>query len=194
MTAPVFYDVEASGLNAHSFPIEVGWSEMLANGQLVARSVLIRPPIAWQERIGAWDPAAQEIHGISLDQLRDEGLPPREVTTLLNEALFDRTLHSDSPEFDGRWMEELFYEAGAVMDFTLSTIGADTLVVAAASKMGDLDYTAAERLAHLRAPKTHRAADDSRYWAYLWKLVREGHKAGADARPAFGRTRDASLR
>ena len=186
---PVFLDLEASGLGPDCYPIEVGWAAVNNSGVIVSEAILIRPPEARMLR-GVWDPLAQQLHGISLDELRSQGRDPMDVARLMNAALVGRTLYSDSP-FDRMWLQALFEEAHERMDFEIAAKGADTVVVELADRLGtgDLDYTAAEREAARLAPRTHRAAADATYWATLWKLVRDGYRAEPDARPDLGSVR-----
>jgi hypothetical protein len=178
---PVFCDVEASGLGERGYPIEVGWASVDAVGVIVRESHLIRPTEEWLASSG-WDPVAEEIHGISLDLLIGKGRSAHEVALQMNRALAGREVHSDSP-FDARWVTALFDEAGVEPAFFFSSKGADTVIVeyAAASGMGDLDYSAAEAEANRLAPRTHRAADDAAYLATFFKLVRDGFRAGQGA-------------
>jgi hypothetical protein len=113
-----------------------------------------------------------------------------DVARLMNSALAGRILYADSP-FDQMWLQALFEEAHERMDFEIAAKGADTVVVELADRLGtgDLDYTAAEREAARLAPRTHRAEADARYWATLWKLVRDGYRAEPGARPDLGSVR-----
>lgn len=101
-TEPLFIDVEASSLR-DGFPVEVGWcSADLLRGA----TYLIRPPDDWVARL-AWSREAQDLHTLTLDRLRAEGLPPDEVAARLAEDLAG-VLHSDNPAFDGGWLGMLF--------------------------------------------------------------------------------------
>jgi DNA polymerase III epsilon subunit-like protein len=185
---PVFLDLEASGLGPDCYPIEVGWAAVNNSGVIVSEAILIRPPEEWMLR-GVWDPLAQQLHGISLDDLRC-GRDPVDVARRMNAVHESRVLYSDSP-FDGVWLRALFKEANERMEFEIAAKGADTLVVELADRLrtGDLDYTAAEHEAARLAPRTHRAAADAAYWATLWKLVQDGYRAKPGTRPELGGVR-----
>jgi DNA polymerase III epsilon subunit-like protein len=189
LLSPVFLDIEASGLAADCYPIEVGWASVDGAGAIVTDAMLIRPPEEWLVR-GAWDPIAQQLHGISLDDLLRVGKYPMDVAQRMNERLRGRILYSDSA-YDGDWVQRLFEDANERMAFEMALKSADTLIVELADRLaiGDLDYTAAEREAARRAPRTHRAAADATYWATLWRLVRDGYRAEPDARPELGSIR-----
>jgi hypothetical protein len=57
-----------------------------------------------------WDPDAEKLHGISLEQLHAQGHPPFEVARRMNEVLAGRELFSDAPADDARWLRIIFDE------------------------------------------------------------------------------------
>ncbi|MFA9462415.1 hypothetical protein [Thiohalorhabdus methylotrophus] len=70
-----FLDCEASSLDEwHSYPIEVAWGSVTTG---TIHSYLIGPTgmADWTD----WDPAAQDVHGLSRALLAEHGLPPRQV-------------------------------------------------------------------------------------------------------------------
>ena len=88
-----FVDLEASGLHAGSYPIEVGWCGL----DLEPVSTLVRPLPEWER--GGWDRNSEAVHGISRKDL--EGAPPAaEVGRMLARALEGRTVYSGAPGFD----------------------------------------------------------------------------------------------
>ncbi|MDD1795126.1 hypothetical protein L4D06_09505 [Enterovibrio makurazakiensis] len=115
----VTLDFEASGLTDASYPIEVGFS--LPDGASV--SLLINPdssPEAWQY----WDDYAEfEIHGISRDCLKINGLSVFDVCAHLNNTLcyFDDVL-CDS-QWDLFWLGRLYKAAHMRPTFTLTEVG-----------------------------------------------------------------------
>lgn len=117
----IFFDLEASGLSAASYPIEVAW-KCPETGD--SDNFLINPDTvtAWEY----WDEFAEELHGIDLERLQSEGISAVEACLRLNEALSGKTLISDALEFDSFWIRRLF-EAGCVKQaFRLS--GLDQLL------------------------------------------------------------------
>ena len=68
LRAYVFLDVEASGLHAGSYPIEVGWCGL----DLVATSFLIRPHASWTE--DDWSVTSERVHGITRPQVMPKAL------------------------------------------------------------------------------------------------------------------------
>ncbi len=115
LSAIVFLDIEASGLQPGCFPIEVGYVHA---HDLTARSVLVRPEVSWLED-GIWDEVAEELHGVSLDQLAREGESADSVAAMLNTALVGKAVFSDAPGFDRHWLEMLFAESPWSMGFEL---------------------------------------------------------------------------
>ena len=107
---PVFYDCEASCIGG--LPIEIGWAFIdTATGEIQSESHLVKPPLHWDMQ-PVWDPDAEKLRGISLEQLNAQGRPPFEVARRMNEVLADRELFSDAPADDERWLRIIFDEAG----------------------------------------------------------------------------------
>ena len=122
---PVFYDCEASGPDG--FPIEVGWAFVaIQTGSIQSEAHLIKPPSHWDLQ-GTWDPEAEALHGISLDQLLAHGHPTYKVARRMNAALAARELFSDSP-MDEVWVRQLFDDAGFDPMFTIRRTDANVLL------------------------------------------------------------------
>lgn len=100
-------DLEASGLGAQSYPIEVAWKNDLTGEQ---DSFLIDPDTA--EGWLYWDEYAEEMHGIEREELNKQGLDIISACKRLNEKLKDKTLISDAVEFDLFWLTRLFEATG----------------------------------------------------------------------------------
>jgi hypothetical protein len=98
---PIFMDFEASSLNKDSYPIEVAWSD--EQGRV--ESYFIKPEISWND----WDGYAEhEIHGISREQLLEEGLSVEWVIGRMRGRLKDKIVYVDGGQFDVIWCERLF--------------------------------------------------------------------------------------
>lgn len=69
----VFVDFEASALR-DGYPIEVGWA-WAENAHVEARSMLIARADEWQSPGYQWDPMAEAIHGLTLEQVDRQGQP-----------------------------------------------------------------------------------------------------------------------
>lgn len=111
---PLIIDLEASGFGRGSYPIEVG----VAMHDRQVFSYLIRPEADWTH----WSEEAESIHGISREQLMDEGVAIAELAETLNTLLFERTLYSDAWSFDSSWIGRLFDSASKTQRFRLETI------------------------------------------------------------------------
>ena len=168
---PVFYDCEASSLVG--FPIEIGWAYVdLPSMQIRSEAYLIRPPDHWWSDF-IWDPEAEKLHGIPRQTLLQDGHPPGEVASRLNEALEDRQLYSDSPPYDEPWLLRVFMEARLSPAFALSKTSA-VAVLGRLARAKSIDSQAFQRInaaAVQIEPHRHRAEPDARYLALLWKLM-----------------------
>ncbi len=165
-SAPVFYDIEASGLDG--FPIEIGWARAdLASDTILSEGHLIRPPADWDVR-GTWDVSAAARHRIPLDELWRVGKPVFEIGRRMNETLRDSQLFADSP-FDESWLQQLFDAAGLEPEFVVRRTDAPVLIKTLASDRAL--YVEAKRQALRLAPPIHRAEADARHWAVLWAIV-----------------------
>lgn len=111
-----FFDVEASGLMAGSFPVNIGWSLHGATS-----SVLIKPADRWNE--DNWDPVAQSIHGMTLHYLRRHGRDVRQACRVVNDALRGETVYCDSADRDTEWTDMAFAAAGMRREFRIESVG-----------------------------------------------------------------------
>ena len=152
----VFLDVEACGLHAASYPIEIGW----CGPDLVSASFLIRPPAHWSEN--DWSIVSERVHGISRQATIADGVDVIEAASRLNAACAGKTIASDRPRFDQAWLALLFTAAEIDQTFTL----ADTMQVEAmAARHSGLDASeldAVRERVHRHYPHLHRAAPDVR--------------------------------
>lgn len=108
---PCFGDFEASSLKPEGYPIEVAWS--LPTGEI--RSHLIKPVPEWGDD---WDMMAEDLHGISREQLDAEGIEPLAVALNMNRELAGEVLYFDGGGFDRTWLSKLYEAAGIKMSFT----------------------------------------------------------------------------
>jgi len=107
-------DIESSGLQSRSHPIEVG--VVMADDRRY--EALLRPTPEWTH----WDPEAEKLHGISQTQLLAEGIDIRLVCARLNDLCWRQTLYSDCWTYDSRWLQHLFATAGMPMKFRCSAL------------------------------------------------------------------------
>lgn len=173
LMVPAILDVEASGLGAGSYPIEVGY--VLADGR--SACFLIRPEADWR----LWDAAAERLHGITRALLLRKGRPVREVAAALNQRLAGATLYTDAWGNDYTWLALLFEHAGLVPRFKLQPL---RLLLTEAQQL-IWDDTRAGLMREL-ALERHRASSDARLLqqTYLRTLTAAARRApGAASGP-----------
>lgn len=135
-----FIDFEASGLAPDSYPIEV--AVVYPGGEY---QTLITPAPYWDH----WSHDAEDMHGISRDQLFCEGRLPLEVALQLNELFEGKTLCSDNP-VDCFWLDVLYEAAGIEPTFSVQPLEAIVGREAASEILGMLPVA-----------KAHRALEDA---------------------------------
>lgn len=114
---PKFLDIEAAGLTARTYPIEVAWSDEAGS----IESYLIDPSSV-PEWAAFWDAGAERVHRIGPETLAREGREPAWVAERLNDALAGKRLYSDAVEWDRHWLDQLFEVADFNRDFELADI------------------------------------------------------------------------
>lgn len=153
-----FVDVEASGLHKTSYPIEVAWCGL----DLLPVSMLIRPMPQWG--LQDWSLESEKVHGISRDQLFDEGVEARACAESVAGALAGRMVFSDAPRFDASWLMTLFSAAGVRPGFDLREVeDAQALCARKAERpLSSIEqmYSIMEDVGGVYR-HTHRAGDDS---------------------------------
>lgn len=107
-----FIDFEASGIAPDSYPIEVA---VVSNESIY--SSLIKPAPYWTH----WSFDAQDMHGLTQDQLRERGDTPGAVARNMNQLFSGQVLCSDSPQ-DGFWLDVLFEAADLMPTFELKPL------------------------------------------------------------------------
>lgn len=108
-------DLEASGLAAESYPIEIAWA-CTDSGR--SDSFLINPASVsdWTY----WDDYAEELHGIEPELLQREGISVTQACERLNRALEGQQVISDAFEYDSFWLSRLYQAAGMKPGFRLA--------------------------------------------------------------------------
>lgn len=168
----VFLDFEASSLNKHSFPVEVGW--VLEDGS--GEGHLIRPAPHWTD----WDPSAEAMHRLSRSRLQREGEDVALVCDRVVGLFAGNTVYCSAPSWDGHWLSMLLRAAGKPRHLVRM---ADTHAVfedAARQRLGGDDEAAIARLvARARKeaegwPVEHRAEADARREWRIWRSILHG--------------------
>ena len=171
MTQPVFYDIEASSL--HGYPIEIGWAFLdPETSSIKVESILIQPPTNW-DIVSSWDENAENLHFISLAELHRNGHPPEEVARRLNAALCGRLIYSDAPSWDQNWIGMIFSETKISQNFTTVNINAYELIGQSAKDNGrdESECLAIISKVEQAFPRTHRAGEDARHLAELYRAM-----------------------
>lgn len=156
---PIFIDFEASSLDLiESYPIEVGIC--MPNGD--THSWLIKPHILWKD----WSGKAAKIHGISREELEENGTDCVDVATALNSLLGDALVYCDAWTFDSFWLHRLFKTSGLKHSFQIESVSA-LLDDAQIERWQDVHNQAIEEMALER----HRASNDARILHETYKRV-----------------------
>jgi hypothetical protein len=138
-------DIEASGLGTRSYPIEIAWKQLDSEDE---DDFLIDPRTGYNWT--NWDESAAEIHGLSLEELYEEGISVKEACSRLNQRLRGKYVYSDAFEFDYFWITRLF-DAGMVKpQFRL--LGLEEL-------LNEDDLELYQKVSH-QSPRRHRAMPD----------------------------------
>lgn len=109
-----FIDVEASGLDGESYPIQIGWYD---TDTKKGREHLIKPHKDWSY----WSESAEMIHGYSKELITTLGRDGGCVCEALNGELSGMTLYSDASHFDRFWISKLFKVHNRKMLFTVES-------------------------------------------------------------------------
>lgn len=170
MDSLALIDFEASCLpeNGQSFPIEVA----LARTDGSSHTWFIRPAPAW--RYWDWDPEAEALHGISLDQLHKDGMPAAQVLSEMADFVGTANVYADA-DLDAYWLELLAHAAGKPMPFHVHFLGEYFV------ERGFTRPQVVEALEAAKAyvPREHIARDDARRLAVVVRLLNEGGTGAA---------------
>lgn len=141
-------DIEASGLNFASYPIEIA---VLVDDR--RKSWLIRPQPEWQY----WCDTAAALHGISRELLLNEGVEAATVAHELNEFMAGtiEPLYSDAAYWDADWIDTLYSSVHQTREFYIESLF-DLLDDQQQTRFKEKK----ERLAATGQFRHHRAAED----------------------------------
>lgn len=150
-------DIEASAL-VGGFPIAIGI--VRADGEMLY--ALVRPETEWIEH-ARWDPNAEHLHGISLERLKSEGRPAREIVDAIN-AHFSGWLHSDAPGHDLKWLQELRDAAETELNANVVAREIET-VLRELAEAAEMPRAKLDEIFNLeRASHNHHALHDAAAW------------------------------
>lgn len=164
----VVLDFEASCFpQSGSFPIEVG----VATLDGWSAGWLIRPTLEWI-RHGTWDPNAARIHGITVEVLQRDGLPPAEVVQELDKVLHpDRPVFSDAAGAETFWLSALYGVVGREPPVVIEPIQPVLEGLTSGSLFAAGDIAGAEYEAGVGFPGRHRAEPDARRLAEVVRIL-----------------------
>lgn len=171
MTIPRFLDIEASSLGMDSYPIEVAWSDSFGN----IESYLINPYAV--EEWTDWDYNAQQVHGLSRKQCREEGTNPEWLCKHMDQSIMPgEVIYADGGPFDANWIDVL-YDAGSIRGTSqFKVIHSDTVMLPLLKNFEPDDkkrwqlYENLKLEARKMIGSRHRATPDVQYLIELWKL------------------------
>ncbi len=155
---PCFIDFEASSLDLiASYPIEVG---ICLPGNIV-HSWLLKPAPLWND----WSEDAAKVHGISREQLQEEGYNIVDVARQLN-ALVPGFAVCDAMSYDTFWLHRLFKAAKMQQSFQL-----DSLASLLTSQQINNWASTRRQVTMKTGLITHRAGNDARILYETWRRI-----------------------
>ena len=171
IVTPRFLDVEASSLSMDSYPIEVAWSDNLGS----IESHLINPYHVeyWTD----WDYNAQQIHGISRKQCREEGISPENLCKRMKNSIArGEVIYADGGPFDKNWIDVLFQEGTQLGYAKFDIVHSDVVMLPLLKKIESDEKKVWKLYENLKlearriAGGRHRAKVDVQYLIELYKL------------------------
>ena len=164
---PCFLDVEATGFGPDSYPIEIAWSDEAGE---IHRCLIDPTPVpGWTD----WSTDAEKVHGIDRERLKRNGWPPDYVASLLTQDLTGKTVYTDAPDYDSRWVTRLFAAIGQPLPFRFDHI--DELLLSILRSPDGPVWQAMVRIDHLKrevaavSTGKHSAGYDVGYLLQLWR-------------------------
>jgi hypothetical protein len=153
-------------------PIEIAWVTCAcATYGVICESRLIRPSAAWISEL-VRDASALQPYALTLADLRDFGMSPRELATRMNEVLVDRELFSATAADDAR-LRKIFDAANSVPAFRLRQSDADALITELAQllRLSQPTIARARREAEVMCLTGVRAEAKARFLVTYWDFV-----------------------
>ena len=167
---PVFYACLPT--TSEGPPFEIAWATLAfeAHG-VTCESRLIRPPAAWTTELSRDHPPLVD-RGLAVSDLRQFGMPVRELAERMNETLTDRELFSTTASDDAR-LKRIFDAAKVAPKFALQVTDADELIaeLARLQRLPHEMATRARREAEVMCPTGIRAEAKVRFLATYWGFI-----------------------
>jgi len=109
-------DIEASGLQQDSYPIEIAVYDIDDESQSFVH--LIKPHESWTH----WCYDAQNVHGLSRQYIEEDGEDAYEVCQHLKQVLSTNNVYSDAPSYEMMWLRKLFWTFDEVVPDTVLSV------------------------------------------------------------------------
>ena len=150
-------DIEASSIEEGSFPIEVGWC---IDDDSPPVSFLISPDPGWDTTFG-WSPISQAMHGITLEDLRRDGIDVVSAAGRIEAAFSHRRVVSDNPEFDDFWLSLIYEAAGISKGWTVGHVEDAYRSAVRANPVDAKTFVRGHDAVERAYPHPHRAGPDA---------------------------------
>lgn len=157
-----FLDIEASGLGASSYPIEIAWAHR--HDEKRRGRFLIIPHKGWTH----WDEKAEKIHGISRGECQHYGISVVQAANKLNNVLERQVVLCDALRHDQHWLNRLFETAGVKQAFALESV------------YDHVDVDKLQRVQSAGGRNVHRAMADVLELIAHYNLVAADQHIGSD--------------
>jgi hypothetical protein len=135
---------------------------------------MIRPTERWLSH-GVWSKEAAAVHGLTLPELVELGLPAQQVAREVSACCDGKSVLCDGGDHDRRWLATLFATTDVAPRFELGDFHTFAGNLAIQSRRRpDIAILRSESKAQVRFPAVHRAAADARYLAEVLRLLAGG--------------------
>lgn len=155
MPLPIILDVEASGLDLRSYPIEIGY----ANAAGETWCALVQPQQEWTH----WDPRAESLHQIRRQSLFECGIAPKDIALHLNDAFLNQVVYCDAWMNDFVWLSRLYDAADMRPHFRLEDL---RLILTPAQ--AEHWHQTKQRIYETKQRIRHRASADAKLLQDTW--------------------------
>lgn len=153
----LYVDVEASSIEKGSFPIEVGWC---VDDEAPPESFLLTPAACWDAEHG-WSSVSQGFHGITLHDLRSNGIDVQAAAARIEAEFGHRMVVSDNPGFDEFWLGMIYEAAGLPKRWEVLHVEEAHKACVAAEPISAAAFVRAFEAVERAYPHPHRAGPDA---------------------------------
>lgn len=163
---PIFLDIEASGLDKASYPIEIAWND--AKGNIT--SFIIKPHPEWTY----WSDEAEKLHRIYREELEESGITLNDACDRLDAELSGRGIYSDAPFYEKQWLDKLYQTANRRRPFAILGISRIPLFRKAFLRhAGQTTYELYKKQAFKELGDRHRASIDVKAMMRIYDLCEQ---------------------